>query len=141
MGLAISVNLDNPLGCCSFLCHNSSGLLGRLLLVGNGFLLALAGAGVVLGALATYGKTDTVADSAVASDVHQTLDVHLDGRTEFTFDLVLADGLADRGCLGIVPVTDLDTIIDSALLEDLPRRAATDSEDIGQTYLSPFVVR
>ena len=81
-------------------------------------------------------------DSAIASDIHKTLDVQLDGGTELTLDSVLAaDDLTDCSNLLIVPVAALYTIIDAALVKNLLGRAATDTEDIGQTYLSSFVVR
>ena len=54
-------------------------LLGRLLLVSDSLLLTLPRTGVVLGALSTDRETDTMTDSAIATDVHQSLDVHLDG--------------------------------------------------------------
>ena len=142
MGLAISFNLDNSLGCCSFLCHNSSGLLGRLLLVGNGLLLALPGAGVVLGALSANGQASTVADAAIATDIHEALDVHLDTGAELTLDLVLlVDEGTDLGYLVVIPVTDFDGSVDTALVKNLPGGAAADTEDIGQAYFSLFVVR
>ena len=81
-------------------------------------------------------------DSAIATDIHKALDVHLDRRTEFTLDLVLlVDLSADLGNLTVVPVTNLDGRIDAALLEDSLSRRASDTEDIGKTYLSLFVVR
>src|SRR5574344_57609 len=108
MSLAISFNLDNSFGCCSFLCHNSSILLGSLLLVGNCLLASLAGTCVVLGALSAYRESETMTDSAIAADIHKTLDVHLDGRTELAFNLVLRINLStDLGNLIIAPVPNL----------------------------------
>jgi hypothetical protein len=81
-------------------------------------------------------------DSPVATDVHQTLDVHLDHGTELTFNLVfLVDGVTDGSHLVVIPLSDLDVTVDSTLVENLLCGAATDSEDIGQTYLSSFVIR
>ena len=94
-------------------------LLGCLLLVGNSLLLSLAGTCVVLGALAANRKSETMTDSTVATDIHKALDVHLDGRTEFTFDLVLfIDFSTDLGNLIVIPVTNLDGRIDTALLKN-----------------------
>src|SRR5574344_806110 len=110
MSLAISVNLDNSLltCCCCFLCHNSSALFSCFLLVCNSFLLTLSSAGIVLGALTAYRKTVTMADTPVATDIHQTFDVHLNSRTELTFDLILlSDDASDFGNLLVVPFTDL----------------------------------
>ena len=116
-------------------------LLGCLLLVGNSLLLTLAGTGIVLGALTAYWKSAAMTDSAVATDIHKTLDVHLDGRAELSLDSVLrGDFCTDGSNLSIVPVTNLEGSVDSALLENLLRRRAADSEDIGETYLSAFIV-
>ena len=116
-------------------------LLGCLLLVGYGLLASLAGAGVVLGTLTANGESETMTDSAVATDIHKTLDVHLDGRAELSLDSVLrGDFCTDGSNLSIVPVTNLEGSVDSALLENLLRRRAADSEDIGETYLSAFIV-
>ena len=96
------------------------GLLRCLLLVGNSLLATLAGTSVVLGALAPDGESETMTDSTVAADVHKALDVHLDGRTEFTFNLVvLIDFTTDLGDLLVVPVTNFDGAIDTALLKNL----------------------
>ena len=58
-------------------------------------------------------------DSAIATDIHKALDVHLDRRTELTFDLVLFIDLeTDLGNLIVIPVTNLDGRIDSALLKN-----------------------
>ena len=117
-------------------------LLGRLLLVGNGLLLSLSGTGIVLSALTAYRKTDTMTDTSVATDIHQSFDVHLDGGTKLTLDLVLlGDEGTYSGYLIVVPFTDLDVVIDSALLENLSRGAAADTVDVGETYLTSFVVR
>ena len=75
-------------------------------------------------------------------DIHQSFDVHLDGGTKLTLDLVLlGDEGTDSGYLLVVPFTDLDVVIDSALLENLSRGAAADTVDVGETYLTSFVVR
>ena len=116
-------------------------LLGRLLRVGNGLLAALPGTGVVLGALSADGEAVAVTDASVATDIHETLDVHLDGGAEFALDLVvLADLVTDGSDLLVVPLAHLDAIIDAAFVKDLLRGAAADSEDIGKAYLSSFVV-
>ena len=47
-------------------------------------------------------------DATVAANIHQTLDVQLDLRTEITFYFVLsADNFADLGSLVITPLADL----------------------------------
>ena len=117
-------------------------LLGRFLLVGDSLLLTLPRTGVVLGALTTDRETDTMTDPAIATDVHQSLDVHLDGRTELTLNLVfLIDEVTDKCHLLIVPVSDLDVVVDTALVEDFPGAAAADTINVGEAYLTTFVVR
>lgn len=72
-------NLDNLLlNCSSLFCHNSLKLLGCFFLVSDSLFLALAGTGIVLGALAAHGESETVTDSAIAADIHEALDVQLD---------------------------------------------------------------
>ena len=51
-------------------------LLCCFFLICNSFLTSLTGTSVVLCALSTNRKTDTVANTAVTTDIHQTLDVH-----------------------------------------------------------------
>ena len=64
-------------------------LLGGLLLVSDSLFTALAGTCVVLRALSADGQTGTMTDTSVATDIHQTLDVHLNFTAKFTFGLVL----------------------------------------------------
>ena len=81
-------------------------------------------------------------DSSVATDIHKTFDVHLDRRTELTLDLVLVSDHATDTCdLLVVPLSNLCIEINTELRKDLSRSAAADTEDIGKTYLSSFVVR
>ena len=86
------------------------------------------------------GESCAMADSTVATDVHQSLDVHLDGGAELTFDAEVGDDRTDGRGLGVVPVPALDGAVDAALSEDLLRCAASDSEDVGQAHIPSFVV-
>ena len=62
-----------------------------------------------------------MADSSVAADIHQTLDVHLYCRTELTLDLVLFSNHAtDPGDLLVVPFPDLGVKVDAKSRKDLP---------------------
>lgn len=63
--------------CCDCLFCHTYLLFCSFLLVCNCFLAALAGAGIVLGALSAHRKTQTVTYAAVAADVHESLDVQL----------------------------------------------------------------
>ena len=70
--------------------------------------------------LSAYGESDTVTDAAIATDIHESLDVHLDGRTELAFNLVLTvDEITDCRYLLVVPVSDLDAAIDTAGVQNL----------------------
>ena len=58
-------------------------------------------------------------DPAIATDVHQSLDVHLHLAAEVTFHLVfVADDFAHCCCLGVGPVLDAGVLVDTGLLED-----------------------
>ena len=63
-----------------------------VLLVSDCFLCVLAGAGVVLCALTTYGETTYDDGFTVATDVHQSLDVQLKFAAQVTFNLVILPG-------------------------------------------------
>ena len=107
----------------------------------NGLLLTLAGTCVVFGALATHRQACAVADATVATDIHEALDVHLDGGAEFTLNLELVvDEGTDSGDLLVVPVSDFDSGVDAALVQDSLGTAAANTVDIGETYNSVFVV-
>ena len=79
-------------------------------------------------------------DSAIATDIHESLDVHLNGGTEFTLDLELTDFGTDCSGLCVIPVANLDSRIDAALLQNLGSSAAADTVDVGQTHITSFVV-
>ena len=103
--LALCVNLYVTLFCRDiFLCHSHL-LFSCLLLVCNGLLATLASASVVLSALTTKRKTNTVTDATVAADIHEALDVQLYLRTEVTFDLEFCtDDFTDFGGLIVRPI-------------------------------------
>jgi hypothetical protein len=52
-------------------------LFGDLFLVRNRFTLTLSRARIVLGTLTTKWQTITVTDATLATNIHQSLDVHL----------------------------------------------------------------
>jgi hypothetical protein len=58
-------------------CSGYPLLLGYFFLVGNRFALALACAGIRTGTLTAQGKTLAVTQAAVATNIHQTLDIQL----------------------------------------------------------------
>ena len=100
--LAFSANFDVTLLCCDCLfCHNIL-LFSSFLLVSNGFFAAFACTGIVLCALTTHGQPIAMADAAVAADIHQTLDVELDGRAAFAFDFDAHVGNRRTDCADLV---------------------------------------
>ena len=81
-------------------------------------------------------------DAAIAADIHQTLDVKLDLCAEITLYLMVAlDYLTNGCCLIVSPVFYFDVTVYTSLVKYRLGCAATDSEDIGQRYLSSFVLR
>jgi len=139
---ALSTDLDNLfLNCSSFLCHNSPILLSCLFLVCYCLLLTLARASVVLRALTANGKTKTVADTAIATDIHKTLDVELNHRAALALDLDahLGDHVTDSTDLLVGPVLNLDVVAYAHAIENLARSAAAYTVDIGQAYLAALI--
>lgn len=80
-------------------------------------------------------------DAAVTADIHQTLDVELDGRTAFAldFDTQVSDRRTDRTDLVVRPILDFEVVADASDLENLAGRRTTDTVDIGQADLAPFI--
>jgi hypothetical protein len=69
-------------------------------------LRSLAGAGVGVGSLTATRQPAPMTEPAVATEVHQPLDVHVDLTTKVAFDLeVLVDALADLLDVGLVAIT------------------------------------
>jgi hypothetical protein len=68
-------------------------------------LRSLAGAGVGVGSLTATRQPAPMTEPAVATEVHQPLDVHVDLTTKVAFDLeVLVDALADLLDVGLVEI-------------------------------------
>ena len=65
-------------------------------------------------------------DAAIATDIHETLDVELDLRTEVALNLIFClDHLTNGCCLIVCPVLYLDVAVYTRLLEDGVGCAAT----------------
>ena len=95
-------------------------LFRGLLLVSNSLLLTLAGTGVVLGALTANGKTVTMTYSTIATNVHQSLDIHLDLTTKVTFNFEFStDDFTDLGCIVVSPVAHFRVAADAGLVQYL----------------------
>ena len=78
--------------------------------------------------------------STIASDIHQTLDVHLNFTTQFTLyrELILNDA-GDSTDIIIRPVFHLDILIYTCLLKDVTCLALTNPEDVGQADNTSFI--
>src|SRR5687767_8359327 len=80
---------------------------GGLLLAGDRPRLALAGAGVGVGALAADRQVLAVPEAPVAAEIHQPLDVHRHFAAQIAFDPVVAvDRLADAYDLVVGELAD-----------------------------------
>ena len=93
----------------------------RLLLLGSQAVTrTLAGAGVSVGTLAVDRKTAAMAQSSVAANVHETLDVGADVTTEITFNLMLAFKLfADFVHFVRIEVVDVALPADASIVTNL----------------------
>ena len=80
-------------------------------------------------------------DAAVAADIHQTLDVELDGRAAFAFDFDAHVGNRRTDCADLVvrPVLYFEVVADASDFENLASRRTTDTVDIGQADLASLI--
>ena len=61
-----------------------------------------------------------MSNTTIATNVHQSLDIHLDLTTEITFNLEFsADNLTDLSCLIVAPFVDLQVATDTSLVQYL----------------------
>ena len=59
-------------------------------------------------------------DSTIATNIHQSLDIHLDLTTEITFNFEFsADNFTDLGCLIISPLVDLQLATNTGFIQYL----------------------
>src|SRR5690606_23342999 len=93
----------------------------------------LAGAGIGVRALVADRKARTMAQAAVAAEVHQTLDVHRRLTTKVTFDLVVAvDGFADLQNLCVRQLMNATFSRNTDLLDDFLCEFRADPVNIRQ---------
>src|SRR5574337_146936 len=91
------------------------------------FAPALAGARVGAGALAAYRQAFAVAQTAIAAEVHEALDVHRDFAAQITLDRELGDVDAQRLDFGLGQVLDLGRWLDARHLANQARAAAANT--------------
>src|SRR3546814_9754287 len=108
----------------------SSDLERRLLFLASDRLcLALAGARVGMRALPTNGKALAMAQPAIASEVHQALDVHRSLAAQVTFyGMVGVNGFADLQHFGVRKILNAAAMINAQLVCDLKRSEEHTSE-------------
>ena len=125
----------------SFLSHNLNQVLfSCLLLVCYRLALTLTSTAVVLGTLTAQRKSQTVANAALASDVHKALNAHRNLGTELAFHLHASrDEVTDELELLVSPILNLDVDIYANRSQNLFRFGATDSVDVGQADFTALV--
>ena len=81
-------------------------------------------------------------DAAIATDIHQALDVELNERTALALYLQTQVGNRRTNCtyLLIGPVLDLNLVADTCYVENLTSRRTTNTVDIGQTDLASLIL-
>ncbi len=80
-------------------------------------------------------------DAAIAADIHQALNVHLNFRAEVTLNLeIAADNLTDLCRLIICPVFYFDTAIYTSRVQYLASTAATYTIDISQSDFPSLIL-
>jgi hypothetical protein len=83
-----------------------------------------------------------MSQTAIASDVHQALDIHRDFPAQVTFDPhLLVDDLADAVDLIVSQIAHSCIWVDIRPLEKLLARMQPNPEDIGQRRLNPLISR
>src|SRR6478735_11866531 len=111
--------------------HAVIGCENLLLLAGDRLGRTLARARIGVGTLATHRQTTTMAQAAVAAEVHQTLDVDADLTTQIALDEIVAvDHFADLKHFGVAELIDPTIVWDLDLLHDLTGDLLADAMDV-----------
>jgi hypothetical protein len=102
----------------------------------------LPGPGVGAGSLPSNRQGFSVPETTVAPQFHQPLNVHGDFRAKLSFNLIVViNDFADGRDLVFSQLIRLGSKVYTGLLQYLPRCAAPNPINIGQTNLSPLVFR
>ena len=122
---------------------SNAGLLARrLLLTGYRTTAAFTRASVCFGALTTNRQTTPVPQSAVATDVHQPLDVHLHFTAQRPFnDILVFDQLTDLLRLVFRPFARLLVRINTQTGQNFNSSRSTNTEYRRQRNFSALVIR
>src|SRR5688572_7198555 len=117
-------------------------LLLHLLLLGDSATRTLSGTGIRMSPLSPNRKSPAVAQTPVATDLHETFDIHGNGFAQIAFHhSVPLNNIAHADYLVFGQILYLRTEIHASLLADLGGSGSPDSIDIGQADLNPFVNR
>src|SRR6218665_1326179 len=112
-----------------------------LFLIGYGLPFAFARARVILSGLSSPGQPPTVAESAIATDVHQAFDAQLHFRFEQALHLI---GFCNGGANGIrffiVPFFHLLVEGHAGFRQNLLRGSFSYAKNIGETDFASFIV-
>jgi len=115
-------------------------LTWRLLLGDSCASWTLPRASVGVRALTTNRQRSAVAQSPVATDIHQSLDVHLDALPQVAFNLTLRfENRPDPAQLVLIQIPDASIEVDCSLGEYRACARTTDPVDVCQPNLGPFV--
>jgi len=80
--------------------------------------------------------------TTIATDIHQTLDVHLDALTQVAFDLALRlKDAANAAQLVFTQIANASVEVDAGFLEHQVRTRAADAIDISKANLGSLIGR
>ena len=105
------------------------GVLSNWVLLANRATRSLAGTRICLGLLAAQWQTTTMADTAITTEVHQSLDIHGNRTAQVTFNGVLADRPANRLDFRLGQILDLYVRLDASVLANPARSDAPNAID------------
>jgi hypothetical protein len=92
--------------------------------------------------LATHRKRATMSQTAITTDVHQTLDVHLHALAQIAFDLSLCfQNPTNPAQLIFTQISHPSVDVDTCFLEHRTRSRAANAVNVSQTDLGSFVGR
>jgi hypothetical protein len=89
----------------------------------------LAGTCIGAGALTAHRQATTVAEAAIATDVHQTLDVHRGFAAQIAFDRELRDLIANLFKIAVRQIFDLLGVSDTSCFANLASAGATNAKN------------
>src|SRR5262249_233740 len=94
---------------------------------------ALAGTCIRARTLAAHRQAATMADAAIAAEVEQPLDVHLQLTAQVAFHRELGDGRTEGRHFAFGEVFDLGVTLHASRVANLQRARAPHSEDVSET--------